>query len=61
LRPLINLRATIIGAIAGGGSGAAKGAIIGGGVVASSVLVQGRSNLDLRKDTRFTLRSSAPR
>lgn len=52
---------TIIGAVAGGGSGAAKGAIIGGGIGAGSVLVQGRNNLDLRKDTRFTLRSSAPR
>jgi hypothetical protein len=52
---------TIIGAIAGGGSGAAKGAIIGGGLGAGSVLVQGRNNLDLRKDTRFTLRAHAPR
>jgi hypothetical protein len=52
---------TVIGAIAGGGSGAAKGAIIGGGLGAGSVLVQGRNNLDLRKDTRFTLRASAPR
>ena len=52
---------TVIGAIAGGGSGAATGAIIGGSVGAGSVLVQGRNNLDLRKDTQFTLRSSAPR
>ena len=52
---------TVIGAIAGGGSGAATGAIIGGSVGAGSVLVQGRNNLDLRKDTRFTLRSSALR
>jgi hypothetical protein len=52
---------TVIGAIAGGGSGAARGAIIGGGIGAGSVLVQGRNNLDLRKDTRFTLRSAAPR
>jgi hypothetical protein len=51
---------TIIGAIAGGGSGAAKGAIIGGGIGVGSVLVQGRNNLDLKKNTRFTIRASAP-
>ena len=52
---------TIIGAIAGGGSGAAKGAIIGGGIGAGSVLAQGRNNLDLRKDSRITIRAAAPR
>jgi hypothetical protein len=52
---------TIIGAIAGGGSGAATGAIVGGGIGAGSVLVQGRNNLDLRKDSRVTIRASAPR
>lgn len=52
---------TIIGAIAGGGSGAAKGAVIGGGLGAGSVLVQGRNNLDLRKDSRMTIRAAAPR
>lgn len=52
---------TIIGAIAGGGSGAVKGAIIGGGIGAGSVLVQGRNNLDLKKNTRFVVRAFAPR
>jgi len=52
---------TIIGAIADGGSGAAKGAIIGGGIGAGSVLVQGRNNLDLKKNTRFVVRAFAPR
>jgi hypothetical protein len=52
---------TIIGTIAGGGSGAAKGAIIGGGIGVGSVLVQGRRDLDLSKNTLFVIRASSPR
>lgn len=51
---------TIIGAVAGGGSGAAKGAVIGGGLGAGSVLVQGRSNMDLRENAMMTIRAGAP-
>jgi hypothetical protein len=51
----------IIGAIAGGGSGAAIGAAVGAGAGAGTVLVQGRDDLDLRRGTELTVRSSAPR
>jgi hypothetical protein len=51
----------IIGAIAGGGSGAAIGAAVGAGAGAGTVLVQGRDDLDLRRGTELTIRSSAPR
>ena len=31
------------------------------GIGAGSVLAQGRNNLDLRKDSRITIRAAAPR
>jgi hypothetical protein len=51
----------IIGGIAGGGSGAAIGAAVGAGAGASTVLVQGRDDLDLARGTEFSIRVSAPR
>ena len=48
----------IIGAIAGGGKGAAIGAAVGAGAGAGSVYVQGRDDLDLRRGTEITLRST---
>lgn len=51
----------IIGAVAGGGKGAAIGAAVGAGAGAGSVIVQGRDDLDLRRGTEITLRTSAPR
>ncbi|HYG82994.1 MAG TPA: YMGG-like glycine zipper-containing protein [Pyrinomonadaceae bacterium] len=47
----------IIGAIAGGGKGAAIGAAIGAGAGASSVYIQGRGNLELRRGTELRIRS----
>jgi hypothetical protein len=51
----------LIGAIAGGGKGAAIGAAVGAGAGAGSVYVQGRDDLDLSRDSRVTIRASAPR
>jgi hypothetical protein len=48
----------IIGAISGGGSGAAIGAAIGAGGGAGTVIVQGRDQLDLPRDTELTITSS---
>ncbi len=47
----------IIGAIAGGGKGAAIGAAIGAGAGASSVYIQGRGDLELRRGTELKIRS----
>jgi hypothetical protein len=47
----------IIGAIAGGGKGAAIGAAIGAGAGASSVYIQGRGDLELRRGTELQIRS----
>jgi hypothetical protein len=47
----------IIGAIAGGGRGAAIGAAIGAGAGASSVYIQGRGDLELRRGTELQIRS----
>jgi len=47
----------IIGAIAGGGKGAAIGAAIGAGAGASSVYIQGRGNLELKRGTELKIRS----
>jgi hypothetical protein len=51
----------VIGAIAGGGQGAAIGGAVGAGAGAGSVVVQGRSDLDLANGTEFRIRASAPR
>ena len=51
----------IIGAIAGGGKGAAIGAIVGAGGGAGSVYVQGRDDLELRRGTELTIRTTGPR
>jgi uncharacterized protein YcfJ len=51
----------VIGAVAGGGQGAAVGAAVGAGAGAGSVVVQGRSDLDLMNGTEFRIRASAPR
>ena len=50
----------IIGAIAGGGKGAAIGAVLGAGGGAGSVYVQGRDELELRRGTEVTIRTSGP-
>jgi outer membrane lipoprotein SlyB len=49
-----------IGAIAGGGKGAAIGAIVGAGAGAGSVYAQGQENLELRNGTELTIHASAP-
>ena len=51
----------VIGAVTGGGQGAAVGAAVGAGAGAGSVVVQGRSDLDLANGTEFRIRASAPR
>ena len=51
----------IIGAIAGGGKGAAIGAVIGAGGGAGSVYAQGQDDLELRRGTEVTIRTSGPR
>jgi hypothetical protein len=48
----------IIGAIANGGKGAAIGAAVGAGAGLGSVYVQGRDDLDLRRGTEITLRTT---
>jgi hypothetical protein len=50
----------IIGAISGGGKGAAIGAVIGAAGGASTVIVQGRDQLDLPRGTELTITSSLP-
>jgi hypothetical protein len=50
----------IIGAIAGGGKGAGIGAILGAGGGAGSVYAQGRDELELRRGTEVTIRTSGP-
>ena len=45
----------IIGAIGGGGQGAAIGAAIGAGGGAGTVMAQGRDQLELARDTEFTI------
>ena len=50
----------IIGAIAGGGQGAAIGAVIGGGAGAGSVIVQGKTDLELKAGSSITVQSSSP-
>jgi hypothetical protein len=50
----------IIGAISGGGKGAAIGAVIGAAGGASTVIVQGRDQLDLPRGTELTIISSLP-
>jgi outer membrane lipoprotein SlyB len=50
----------LLGAIIGGGKGAAIGAAIGAGGGAGSVYVQGRDDLELSNGTEFTIRASAP-
>jgi hypothetical protein len=51
----------IIGAIAKGGKGAAIGAAIGAGAGASSVYIQGRDDLELRRGTELAIRSGPSR
>jgi hypothetical protein len=48
----------IIGAIANGGKGAAIGAAVGAGAGLGSVYVQGRDDLELRRGTEITLRTT---
>ncbi len=50
----------LIGAIAGGGQGAAIGAIIGGGAGAGSVIVQGKTDLELKAGSSITVQASSP-
>jgi hypothetical protein len=50
----------IIGAVAGGGKGAAIGAVVGGGAGAGTVIAQGRNDLQLRRGSEITVKSSAP-
>src|SRR5262249_11925795 len=50
----------IIGAIAGGGKGAAICAIVGAGGGAGSVYIQGKNDLDLAPGTELVVRASAP-
>jgi YMGG-like Gly-zipper len=49
----------IIGAISGGGQGAAIGAAIGAGGGAGTVIAQGRDQLELARDTEFTIIAGA--
>jgi hypothetical protein len=49
----------IIGAIGGGGQGAAIGAAIGAGGGAGTVIAQGRDQLELARNTEFTIISGA--
>ena len=49
----------IIGAISGGGQGAAIGAAIGAGGGAGTVIAQGRDQIELPRDTEFTIISGA--
>jgi len=53
---LIDRNKFAIGAIAGGGRGAAIGAIIGAG----SIYVEGRNELELSRGTELTIRAGAP-
>ena len=46
--------------LAGGGKGAAIGAVIGAGAGAGSVYVQGRNDLDLEAGTEVTVRATGP-
>jgi hypothetical protein len=48
----------IIGAISNGGKGAAIGAAVGAGAGVGSVYVQGRDDLNLRRGTEITLRTT---
>jgi len=50
----------LIGAIAGGGQGAAIGATVGAGIGAGSVYVQGRDDLILAQGTEVTINASSP-
>ena len=50
----------LIGAIAGGGKGAAIGAIIGGGAGAGSVIYTGREDIKLMQGSTLTIQSSSP-
>jgi hypothetical protein len=50
----------IIGAIAGGGSGAAIGAGVGAGAGAGTVLISGRSSIELGNGSTFDITASAP-
>jgi uncharacterized protein YcfJ len=45
----------VIGAVAGGGKGAAIGAVIGAGGGASTVMIDGRDQLELRRGTELTI------
>ncbi|MCA1643808.1 MAG: hypothetical protein LC785_18145 [Acidobacteria bacterium] len=51
----------IIGAISNGGKGAVIGAAVGAGAGLGSVYVQGRDDLNLRRGTEITLRSTTRR
>jgi hypothetical protein len=51
----------VIGAIAGGGKGAAIGGIIGAAGGAGTVFIQGKDNLELPVGTELTIRASGPR
>jgi hypothetical protein len=51
----------IIGAIAGGGKGAAIGGIIGAAGGAGTVFIQGKDNLELPAGSELTIRASGPR
>ena len=51
----------IIGAIANGGKGAAIGAAVGAGAGLGSVYAQGRDDLELRRGTEITLRTTTRR
>jgi len=50
----------VIGAIAGGGQGAAIGAGVGAGAGAGSVLLGGRDNIELGSGSTFNITASSP-
>jgi hypothetical protein len=47
----------VIGAVTGGGKGAAIGAAVGGAAGAGSVIVQGRDDLNLEPGSEFRIRA----